>query len=80
MTEGALKLTGSPETIARARQLRASMSLPARLLWGALRRKQTELRFRRQHPAGPYVLDFYCDSLKLCVEMDDRSQDFRAAQ
>jgi len=53
------------------------MSLPERLLWGALRKKQTGLRFRRQHPAGSYVLDFYCDSVKLCVEVDDLSHDFR---
>ena len=53
------------------------MSLPERLLWGALRRKRTGLRFRHQHPAGPYVLDFYCDGAKLCVEVDDLSHDFR---
>ena len=74
-----MRLTGPKETITRARQLRASMSLPERLLWGALRRKRTGLRFRRQHPAGPYVLDFYCDAAKLCVEVDDLSHDFRAA-
>jgi len=56
------------------------MSKPERLLWSALRRQQTRLRFRRQHPAGPYVLDFYCDSIKLCVEVDDLSHDFRAKQ
>jgi very-short-patch-repair endonuclease len=54
------------------------MSLPERLLWDALRKKQTGLRFRRQHPAGPYVLDFYCDSAKLCVEVDGQSHDFQA--
>ncbi|HEY4070379.1 MAG TPA: DUF559 domain-containing protein [Sphingomicrobium sp.] len=80
MTEGALKLTGPKDTIARARQLRVAMSLPERLLWSALRRQQTGLRFRRQHPAGPYVLDFYCDGAKLCGEVDDLSHDFRAAQ
>jgi very-short-patch-repair endonuclease len=56
------------------------MSLPERLLWGALRRKQIGLRFRRQHPAGPFVLDFYCDSIKLCVEVDDLSHDFSAGR
>jgi very-short-patch-repair endonuclease len=54
------------------------MSPPERLLWGALRKQQTGLRFRRQHPAGPYVLDFYCDSANLCVEVDGQSHDFRA--
>jgi len=28
------------------------------------------LQFRRQHPAGPYILDFYCPSLRLSVELD----------
>jgi very-short-patch-repair endonuclease len=37
----------------------------------ALRRRAGGgLRFRRQHPIGPYVLDFYCDSAKLAVEVD----------
>jgi very-short-patch-repair endonuclease len=54
------------------------MSLPERLLWGALRKNKIGLRFRKQHPAGPYVLDFYCDQLKLCVEVDGEAHDFRA--
>jgi very-short-patch-repair endonuclease len=49
-------------------------------LWGALRKRQTGLRFRHQHPAGCYILDFYCDSVKLCVEVDDLSHDFTAAR
>ena len=74
-----MELTGPKETINKARRQRSSMSLPERLLWGALRKERTGLRFRRQHPAGPYVLDFYCDSIKLCVEVDDQSHDFRTA-
>ena len=35
-----------------------------------LRRNGLGMRFRRQHPIGPYVLDFYCASAKLCVEVD----------
>jgi very-short-patch-repair endonuclease len=52
------------------------MSKPERLLWGALRKKKLGLRFRKQHPAGPYVLDFYCDAVKLCVEIDGEAHDF----
>jgi very-short-patch-repair endonuclease len=52
------------------------MSLPERLLWAAIRKQRTGLRFRRQHPAGPYVLDFYCDEAKLCIEIDGHSHDF----
>jgi very-short-patch-repair endonuclease len=73
-----MELTGTKEIKLRARTLRLAMSLPERLLWQALRKKQTELRFRRQHPAGPFVLDFYCDSAKLCVEVDGSQHDFVA--
>lgn len=72
-----MKVTGPKETIERARQLRQSMNKPERLLWWAIRRQQTGYRFRRQHPAGPYVLDFYCDSIRLCVEVDGENHDFR---
>jgi very-short-patch-repair endonuclease len=40
-------------------------------LWRALRRDQLNgLHFRRQHPVGPFTLDFYCPSLRLAVEVD----------
>ena len=58
-------------TITRARQLRRRLTLPEGLLWIALRgRRLAGLRFRRQHPIGPYILDFYCDEAKLAVEVD----------
>jgi very-short-patch-repair endonuclease len=31
------------------------------------------LHFRKQHPIGPYILDFYCDAAKLAVEVDGAS-------
>jgi len=41
------------------------------LMWYMLRdRRLLDLKFRRQHPVEPYVLDFYCDDLKLAVELD----------
>lgn len=55
--------------VAKARALRASMSLPEVLLWQELR-QQDEVKFRRQHPIGRYVLDFYCTKAKVCVEID----------
>lgn len=33
-------------------------------------RKLMNLKFRRQHPFGNYVLDFYCHQIKLCIEAD----------
>jgi very-short-patch-repair endonuclease len=49
------------------------MALPEVLLWQALRRQATGLKFRKQHPAGRYVLDFYCASAKLAVEVDGQT-------
>ena len=46
------------------------MTPPEAKLWAALRRKALGLRFRRQHPFGPFVLDFYCPSETLAVEVD----------
>src|SRR5580658_1955732 len=58
-------------TIERAKQLRRQLTPPEARLWVALRRKGADgLRFRRQHPIGPYVLDFHCDAAKLCLEVD----------
>jgi len=39
--------------------------------WGVLRNRGFRgLKFRRQHPIGPFVLDFYCHELRLAVEID----------
>jgi len=70
-----VELSGPKETIRRARQQRRQLSPPEQLLWSALRKSQTGLRFRKQHPAGPYVLDFYCPAAKLCVEVDGQSHE-----
>ena len=54
------------------RQLLRRNETPAeRMLWKHLRGKQMEgCRFRQQHGFGPYVLDFYCPALRLCIEVD----------
>jgi very-short-patch-repair endonuclease len=55
----------------RARKLRSELSLPEKLLWVRLRgRNKEHPTFRRQHPAGPYVIDFYCATARLCIEVD----------
>lgn len=59
------------ETVSRARHLRREMTLPEVLLWRELRRKAVEgLRFRRQHPIDRCVVDFYCPSARLAIEVD----------
>ena len=63
-----------PRDIVRARQQRKAMSLPEVLLWTELR-QQSEVKFRRQHSIVPYILDFYCAKLTLCVEIDGIAHD-----
>lgn len=63
-------LSGDRQLVLRARRLRREMSLPERLLWRELRRRPAGIKFRKQHPGGFYVLDFFCSDAKLCVEID----------
>jgi very-short-patch-repair endonuclease len=63
------------------RQLRASLTPAEARLWTHLQRSQLSGRkFRRQHGAGPYVLDFYCPRVRLAVELDGAAHDHAAAQ
>jgi very-short-patch-repair endonuclease len=58
-----------------ARKLRREMSLPEVLLWEQLRAAKQGMKFRRQHPIGPYVADFYCSAAKLVIEIDGEAHD-----
>ena len=63
-------------TVANARRLRREMTLPEVLLWTSIRGGRIDgVRFRRQHPIGPYVLDFYCAAAKLALEIDGSAHD-----
>lgn len=74
-----MEVSGTNEAFRRARKFRREMTKPERLLWWALRAGKTGLHFRRQHAAGPYVLDFYCDRPRLCVEVDGSSHELTTA-
>ncbi len=53
------------------KELRNNATKSESMLWKALQRKQLENRkFRRQHSLGNYIVDFYCPSEKLVVELD----------
>ena len=69
-------LYGPKSTQRRARELRRTMSLPEVLLWQELRKRPEGLRFRRQHPAGPYVVDFFCPARKLAIEVDGEAHGY----
>lgn len=63
------------KTVEKARKLRRALSPPEIALWQWLRGRPGALKFRRQHPAGPYVLDFYCPSTRLAIEVDGSGHD-----
>jgi len=68
-----------------ARQLRKSETDAERKIWQQLRsRILSEAKFRRQHPVGPYVVDFICINEKLIIKLDgsqhQQQQDYDAAR
>ena len=71
-------LAGPKATVARARQLRKSMTWPEVILWRRLRQRPADLKFRRQHPAGPYILDFFCSDAMVAIEVDGQSHEDEA--
>ena len=73
LTEGQMARQTTRATVLKARALRKERSLPEVLLWRELR--QSDLKFRQQHPIGPYVVDFYCPSAKTCFEIDGIAHD-----
>ena len=65
----------------RAQLLRKKATEPERILWRHLRnRNSAGYKFRRQHPFDDYVLDFYCPSAKLAVELDGGGHNYQAGQ
>ena len=67
---------GKPaSTVQRAKRLRREMSLPEVLLWRNLRGSPQGVRFRNQHPADVYVLDFFCARANLAIEIDGLAHD-----
>jgi len=68
----------SDETKKRAKELRSNSTVPERILWDALRgRNVGGLKFRRQHPIEPYIVDYYCADARLVVELDGDSHNGR---
>lgn len=58
-------------TLQLARQLRGEATDVENELWYHLRAgRMNGVKFRRQHPIPPYVVDFYCEAYKLVIELD----------
>lgn len=59
------------QTLDHAKQLRKGMTDAERRLWQYLRAGRLEgMKFRRQHPVPPYIVDFCCVEAGLVVELD----------
>jgi len=55
----------------KAKELRKNMTKHEKILWSSLRLRQPQgMHFRRQHPFGIYILDFYCFEANLVIEID----------
>jgi very-short-patch-repair endonuclease len=73
IVEGKQNLGASYNIKAKARDLRKNMTIREKILWNKLRKKQQNgMHFRRQHPYGIYILDFYCFEANLALEVDGK--------
>ena len=63
-------LQASKFTIAKARALRKRMTPEEKKIWSHLRKRSLGIHFRKQAPFGPYILDFFCVTQKLAIELD----------
>ncbi len=75
MEKDQLKISGmhngaSPTIYKNARKLRGNMTEAEQRLWEFLKSKPSGFKFRRQHPLGIYILDFYCHKLRISIEVD----------
>jgi len=67
--------------MSRARYLRKNATPAEQKLWRHLRNREIAgYKFRRQHPVGPYVLDFYCPAARLAIEVDGSGHSFSPGQ
>ena len=80
-SEAARASIGLEFKTAHARQLRVDATEVEKRLWHKLRTAQIDgASFRRQHPAGNYILDFYCPALQLAIELDGGQHTETASQ
>ncbi|MBT8202844.1 MAG: DUF559 domain-containing protein [Acidimicrobiia bacterium] len=54
----------------QARTMRHSLTRSELDLWRRIRARQLGVKFRRQHPIGPYIVDFACVPAKVVIEID----------
>ncbi len=54
----------------KAKKLRNNVTPTEMILWGRLKERFPRIRFRRQHPVSLYIVDIYCHTAKLVIEID----------
>ena len=59
----------------KAKKLRNNVTLTEMILWGRLKEYFPTIKFRRQHPISFYIVDLYCHSKKLVIEIDGSIHD-----
>jgi len=68
---------GDRELVKKARVLRSNMTRAEIILWSRLRSRKTNgFKFRRQELILDYIVDFYCNELKLIIEVDGEIHSF----
>jgi cyclase len=60
----------NPDLMRLAVDQRKNMTEAEKVIWGEIRAKKLGVRFRRQHPIGQFIADFYCHERKLVIEID----------
>ncbi len=73
--EGGMFNQAHPLIFENAKALRKNMTEEEKVLWGYLKRGIDGFKFRRQHPIGVYIADFYCHKTKLVIELDGKIHD-----
>ena len=60
----------APAILERARDFRHPLTPPEAKVWHGARNRQLGFKFRRQHPIGRFIADFYCAEARLVIEID----------
>ena len=70
MSSLSLHQNATQQIFEHSKWLRNNVTLTESILWEEVRNKKLGVKFRRQHPLGAYVVDFYCHELRLVIELD----------
>ncbi len=70
------KIHNKPKLLEYRKKLRRRSTASESTLWKTIKNKQVEnIKFRRQHSIGNYIVDFYCPEIRLIIELDGASHD-----